>query len=220
MKPIYAIGSLVVFFVFGFYVSFFSREFAFEIADNSTGSASRSPAAIKRSYDFSGYEGSALHLAMKNRLLSGAKVIYENNDVGVEFGHFVVKALDGNKEFACQRYGQIVLQFQGEGMSIAGEPSIMEVQGACEISSDVNSIAAIWIPVSRIRGEPVSDGEFDFREGRPVKVTFSNVSDQWPNLWMLKSVKLVDPSGKNSEVTIDSQELKSIEPKPFLVEFR
>lgn len=197
----------------------YSTEFAFEIADNSS-SSSRSPAAIKKNYDFSGYEGSALHVAMKNRLLSGAKVVYDEKDVGVQFGHFVVKALNGDKEFACQRYGQIVLQFQGEGMAVSGEPSMMEVEGGCEISADINSIAAIWIPVSRIRGEPVADGEFDFRDGKPVKVTFSNVSDQWPNLWQLKAVKLVDPSGKNSDVVIDQQELKSMEPRPFLVEFR
>lgn len=182
-------------------------------------SSRRDPASIKRVYDFSQLEGSALNFAAKQRLLEGAKVIRDKNDVGVELGHFVIKGSDGQKVFACQHYSRVILSFQGEGMSVGGELPKMEVEGGCEISSDINSIAAVWIPVARILGEPVADGEFDFREGHPAKLKFANVSDQWPKLWQLKSLRLVDPSGANSDVSIEPPELKQILRKPFLVEF-
>ncbi len=181
--------------------------------------ASRDPAAIKKVYDFSQLNGSALNFAAKQRLIDGAKIIRESKDLGLELGHFVVKGQDGLKAFACQKYSKVVLHFEGDGTAVGGELPQMEVEGACEISRDINSIAAVWIPVSRILGEPVADGEFDFREGRPSKVKFANVSDQWPTVWQLKSVKLIDPSGANGEVFVDNQEMKSILRKPFLLEF-
>jgi len=131
----------------------------------------------------------------------------------------VIKGTDGQKEFACQQYSTVILQFEGEGVAIAGELPKMEVEGKCEISSDINSIAAVWIPVSKIIGEPVADGEFDFREGKPAKLKFSNVSDQWPKLWQLRSVKLIDPTGAHAEVAIQTPELHEILRKPFLVNF-
>ena len=151
--------------------------------------------------------------------MDGAKVVHDQKDLGVELGHFVIKGAEGQKEFACQRYSRVILQFEGEGVAVAGELPKMEIEGACEISPDINSIAAIWIPVSRILGEPVADGEFDFREGHPAKVKFANVSDQWPMLWQLRSLKLVDPSGAHGEVSVQYSELREILRKPFLVQF-
>lgn len=219
MKAFVAFFAIAIFFAFGFYASWYSKEFPMDAYYTIPAKSSRDPAAIKKVYDFSHLQGSALDFAAKQRLIEGAKVVHDRQDVGVELGHFVVKGNDGQKQFACQHYSRIVLQFQGEGVAVAGELPQMEVEGACEISPDINSIAAVWIPVSKILGEPVSDGEFDFREGKLARLKFTNVSDQWPKMWQLRSVRLVDPSGAHSEVTIQTSELKEILDKPFLVTF-
>ncbi|PIS10889.1 MAG: hypothetical protein COT73_06990 [Bdellovibrio sp. CG10_big_fil_rev_8_21_14_0_10_47_8] len=219
MKHFLGLCGLFLFFGFGLFISFSSSEFPMEISTVPTPRASRDPASIKKVYDFSSLGGSALDFATKQRLLEGARVVREKNDVGVELGHFVIRGSSGQKEFACQTYSQIVLSFEGEGVAVAGEHPSMEVEGACEISSDINRIAAVWIPVSRILGEPVADGEFDYREGHPAKLKFSNVSDQWPTLWQLKSVRLTDPSGKVADVIVQAQDLKELVGKPFLVNF-
>ncbi len=219
MKALYAIAIIGFFFVGGFFISRSSRPLPMQMASNEMPSPRRDPAAIKRVYDFSQLEGSALDFATKQRLLEGAKIIRDKTDVGVELGHFVIKDSGGQKVFACQHYSRVVLSFQGEGMAVGGELPKMEVEGNCEISPDINSIAAVWIPVSRILGEPVADGEFDFREGHPAKLKFANVSDQWPKTWQLKTVRLIDSTGKNSEVSIDSAELKKILHEPFLLQF-
>jgi hypothetical protein len=221
MKPVYksfatfAVGF--AFFVVGVLITVSSQKFTETIA--SQPSSSRDPAAIKRVYDFSGLEGSALNYATKQRLLDGFKVIHEEKDIGLELGHFVMKGKDGTKEFACQKYSKVVMTFAGEGSAQSGEMPTMEIEGTCEISPDINSIAAIWIPVARILGEPVADGEFDFREGRTSKLKFANVADQWPRIWQLRNLKLVDPTGENTEIFIEGKELRETIHRPLIIEF-
>lgn len=219
MKTLFTFFSIAVFFAAGFYAVWSSKEFPMDAYYTVQGKNSRDPAAIKKTYDFSHLQGSALDFAAKQRLVEGAKVIHDKQDIGVELGHFVIKGPEGRKQFACQHYSKVILHFQGEGVAVAGEQPQMEVEGNCEISPDINSIAAVWIPVSKILGEPVADGEFDFREGKPAKLKFTNVSDQWPKLWQLRSVRLVDPSGAYAEVSIQTAELNEILRKPFLVSF-
>jgi hypothetical protein len=220
MKALYPALALAGAFCLGIFMHWYSREFPREVSETViTKASTRDPAAIKKVYDFSHLEGSALDFAAKQRLLDGAKIIHDKKDIGVELGHFVIKGEDGQKVFACQRYSRVVLSFEGDGVAVSGDLPKMEVEGTCEISKDINSIAAVWIPVSRILGEPVADGEFDLREGHPAKLKFANVSDQWPRTWMLKSLKLIDPTGANGEVSVPTSELKQILKKPVILEF-
>jgi hypothetical protein len=219
MKQFITFFGIAFCFACGFLITWYSHEFPDQDSVTIVNKSSRDPAAIKKTYDFSHLEGSALNYAAKQRLLDGAKVIQEDKDLGVELGHFVIRGEDGQKAFACQRYSKVVLGFEGDGVAVGGELPQMEVEGNCEISSDINSIAAVWIPVSKIIGEPVADGEFDFREGHVAKLKFFNVSDQWPKTWMLRTVKLVDPTGTNGEVAIPVSELKAILKKPLILNF-
>jgi hypothetical protein len=148
-----------------------------------------------------------------------SKLGHSDKDIGLELGHFVMKGKDGAKEFACQKYSKVIMTFAGDGSAHSGELPSMEVEGACEISPDINSIAAIWIPVSRILGEPVADGEFDFREGRTSKLKFANVADEWPRIWQLRNLKLVDPTGANGDIFIEGKELRDTIRRPLIIEF-
>ncbi|MEZ0392467.1 MAG: hypothetical protein ACAH59_09640 [Pseudobdellovibrionaceae bacterium] len=219
MKPFFTFFGMACLFCIGFAISWFSKNFPTQASYTVITKVAREPSAIKKTYDFSHLEGSALNYAAKQRLLDGAAVIHDRKDIGIELGHFVIRGSDGQKVFACQRYSKIVMAFEGEGVATSGEPPHMEVEGTCEISDDINRIAAVWIPVSKIMGEPVGDSEFDFRENHPSKLKFANVSDQWPTLWQLKSLRLIDPTGENGEVAVPTSELKQILKKPFLVQF-
>jgi hypothetical protein len=218
MKTFVTCLGLVGFFAAGFLLSRSSKKFPVEIA-SWTNTSRRDPASIKRSYDFSELEGNALSYAAKQRLLDGAEVVSNDKGVGVELGHFVIRGQDGKKEFACQRYSKVVMTFAGDGVAVAGELPKMEVEGACDISSDINRISALYIPVQRIIGEPVADGEFEFRDGQPITLRFANVSDEWPKTWMLEGIKLVDPSGKYTELDVQPAEIRDILKKPLTVNF-
>lgn len=219
MKTLTTCLGLIAFFAAGFFLSHQSRVFPVEVANWTDNSSRRDPASIRKNYDFSQLEGSALSYAAKQRLLDGAEVVQNATGVGVELGHFVIRGQDGQKQFACQRYSTVVMTFEGEGSAVGGELPHMEVEGACDMSGDINRISALYIPVSRIIGEPVADGEFDFREGKQIKLRFANVSDQWPKTWQLRGIKLIDPSGKYSELDVQPEEVRDILKKPLTVTF-
>lgn len=218
MRSLVYVLVVFIFFCCGYYIVASSDNI--ESTPRVATTTSRDPAAIKKVYDFSNLDGSALDQASKQRLVSGAKLIQEAQDIGVELGHFVLRGPDGQKTFACQMYSKIVLVFEGDGMASAGEKPAMEVEGNCEISADINAISPLWIPVARILGEPVAEGDFDYRDGRPARVHFSNVREEWPRVWRLRSVRLSNAHQQGSEVTIEDQELQQYTHKPFIVTFK
>jgi hypothetical protein len=168
--------SLFVFFVSGFCISWFSKPFS-EERNAMVGRASRDP-AIRKVYDFSGLDGSALSQASKQRILSGFETFKQGSDVGIALGHFVLRGPNGQKQFACQRYSKVILSFEGEGMAVGGEKPTMQIEGPCNKDEDINRIAALMVPVSKIMSQPVADGEFDFHENQNLRVRFARVSDQ------------------------------------------
>lgn len=230
MRARYGIPAIFIFFGLGIYFSVLSPRFASERNGKdffaTRSGISRDPAAIRRNYDFSGLDGTALAKAQKMRLLSGVKVLKEKSGVGVELGHFVIRGEDGQKTFACQKYGKISMTFVGDGSASNGELPKMEVEGKCEMSADVNSISPLWIPVAKILGEPVADGEFNFHDEKPISVRFANVADQWPVTWQLQSVRLftsesqIEKGSEKQEVVIPTQELKQYAPGPVLVHWK
>ncbi len=185
---------------------------------NEVAKAGRDPAAIRKNYDFSELEGSALIAASKRRLLEEIKVFNEPESIGIELGHFVVKNEAGEKSFACQRYDQVVLTFEADGFAVNGERSKMEVYGPCEISADINRIAPIWIPVALLKKETPADGEIKYQDGQPVTLKFSHILNRWPNKWFLSSVRLVgDP--QQAEVNIGGREALTITQEPVSIQW-
>lgn len=180
--------------------------------------SARDPAAIRKVYDFSELDGSALTQASKQRLIAGFEVTREADEIGVRLGHFVVAGLDGSKVFACERYDRVVLTFEGEGVAVSGDKPSMEVEGNCEPDQDINRISPLWIPVARITASPVLDGDYQLENSRgPIRVKFDNVSDQWPPQWVLTKLTLRNAS--HEEVTVESQELRNMIERPIVLEF-
>lgn len=218
MKQFGSIALFMAVFVgIGWWMSYNSKEFPDQYVDTAF-SGSRDPAAIRKSYDFSDLDGVALSQASKQRLLAGTRILKESSQVGVELGHFVVKGPGGSKAFACDKYSKVILQFEGDGMAIAGDKPEMEVEGSCEVAADINRISPLWIPVAKIMGEPVAEGEFDFRDPNPIKVRFKNVAEQWPGAWALRSIRLAADNG-DIGVSIEGGELRRMIPKPMILEF-
>lgn len=180
--------------------------------------SARTPAAIRKVYDFSELDGRALNQASKQRLIAGFEVTREADEIGVRLGHFVVAGADGEKVFACDRFDRVVLTFEGEGVAVNGDKPRMDVEGPCEPDQDINRISPLWIPVARITAEPVHDGEQVYENrGHNLRVNFSNVADQWPPQWVLTSVRLKNAG--NEDVTIESAELRQMVDRPVVLEF-
>jgi hypothetical protein len=178
----------------------------------------RDPAAIGKVYDFSHLQGEDLNTAVKRRLLAGFEVLKENGDQGVTLGHFVFVDPQGEKKFACQEFNKVTLTFIADGVAVGGEAPEMQVEGACEFSSDITKINPLWIPVAKILNEKVGDGEFQYNQGKAITLRFSNMPEQWPHTWLLRSVELRKDNTAEA-VTIQSEELTKYVGHPTVLKF-
>lgn len=212
-----AIAGFGVFFIFGILIAQNSRHYTREQVAAGAKIA-RDPAAIRKVYDFSNLDGNALSNASKQRIISGFEARRNGDNIGISLGHFVVKGPNGEKQFACRKYNRVLLSFEGEGMAVGGEKPAMQIEGACQEAEDINQISPLNVPVARILDQPVGDAEFDFREGEPVRVRFSNVADQWPTTWALVSVKLMNDASE--EVSIERQEIRTLTERPVVLQFQ
>jgi hypothetical protein len=171
----------------------------------------REPAAIPRIYDYSHLEGEALQRASKDRLIGAAKIIHVGDAEGLELGHFVTKNKDGQNVGACEIYDKVEMTFFAGGMAVSGDSPTMTVSGPCVPADNINVISPLMIPYSKILNLPVKDQEINDSEesGSGVSVSFKNVSDSWPQLWILQTVKLTN-SSEFPEVTADEKDIRRV----------
>lgn len=178
----------------------------------------RDPAAIRQVFDFSNLTGTDLTDAMKKRILNGSTVVREQQSLGIELGHFAMAKITGEKVLACQEFNKVILRFEAEGIATGGERPVMEVEGACEFSPDMTKINAIFVPLDKILAEKPSDGEIQYREGKPVTLRFHGLTEEWPKRWLLTSVRLSN-AAEQKELLIDADEVAHILGRPFVLNF-
>jgi len=204
---------------FGLFVCMFFVGYGIMIHTSEWEPVNRDPAAVRQLYDFSNLSGSDLTHAMKKRLLSAATVIHQQQSLGVELGHFAMAKLTGEKTLACQEFEKVTLRFEAEGVATNGERPVMEVEGACEFSSDMTKINPVFIPVDRVLAEKPGDGEIQYRESKPVTLRFHGVNEEWPTRWLLTSVRLSNAADQK-ELLIDADEVSQIIGHPMMINFK
>ena len=183
----------------------------------------RNPAAIRRSFDFSHLEGSALQLASRRRLVTDAQVVLaESGMVGVELGHFLTRDDSGRQVFACEFYDRVSMRFEAEGVADGGEKPGMVVEGPCSVplAEDLNRMAPIYIPVARIMGMPAADSEaLTFPDIAGVQYKFSSVGTQWPRHWILQGIRLFNQHEPTRDISIGAAEMRKISSKAISIQF-
>ena len=177
----------------------------------------RSPAAIRRVFDFSHLDGSALRLASQKRLVTDARVILADSKVGLELGHFVTKAADGSRLFACEFYDRITLSFEAEGVAENGEKAILKVDGPCAMGDDLNRMAPIWLPTGRFAREKSTDMELTYAESEGVSFKFENMPTAWPHSWILTSIRVFNAEEAGREISISQREMREMSDHPIRV---
>lgn len=189
----------------------------------------RTPAAIRKDMDLSELDGAALVSASQKRLLSAARVILQDSEIGIELGHFVTRDLAGNKELACDFYSKVILRFEADGIAefdssdnFDGErfhKPRMEIEGPCRTADDITRIEPIWIPVDKILDERPGDIELSY--GGDVHFKFDSMTSEWPRRWILTSIRLFNESEPGRDINISSTEIREIrEKKAFVLNFK
>jgi hypothetical protein len=207
-----AIG-LSVFFTAGYFVSTFTakkHQVKLELA-----SSSRSPAAIRKEFDYSNIQGDDLDKKFQERLIAGAKASSDSGNIGIDLGNFVISE-GSEKIFACKKYSVVVIEFVGDGQAINSELPKMEVQGECVVNNDINYISGPKIPVQELLGTPVAEGDFTFGK---VKLKFTNVSDQWPKTWKVVSVRVFNLQNASEQIIVKEKQISELRQNPIIINF-
>jgi len=176
----------------------------------------RDPAAIRQVFDFSRLRGSALEIAVKERLISGLDIYKSEQGFGLSLGHFAFQKENGEKTLGCQHFSKVAVVFEAEGYAVSGNKTTLEIEGGCEYSSDLAKINPLVIPMARILSERPADGDFNFQEGTPVSLRFLNVPEAWPRKWVLIGVRI---EGEGQSISVDRNEVAQILGHPLMINF-
>ena len=198
----------------GMYSQFQSWDGVIYISNSQILEKNRNPAAIRKVFDFSQLEGSALKMRSQRRLIEEANITSEKGRVSIELGHFVTKGEGNRKIFACDFYERVNLTFKAEGMATSGEIPTLRVEGPCKVSADLNKISLISIPVARILNEKPSDMDLNYDQSS-VSFHFENMGHSWPKNWILKSVRLSRDNHPGEGIEVDEHEIKDISSIPI-----
>lgn len=193
----------------------------------------RNPAAIRQYYDFTNLRGTALEVALKERVISNIEVVKSDQDIGLRLGHFAFTNTDDQKKLGCQEYTQLTLEFESDDAAVNGEKSKMEIIGECQASRDTTMIEPVMIPTLKLLSEKPSDGDIQFMDQKPVAIHLENMPDDWPKKWNLVGVKFSNSQNFNRKelnskekgftstagLYINRLEVKQILGKPFVLSF-
>lgn len=119
----------------------------------------------------------------------------------------------------CKLYPEVEMQFQAEGVAVAGEAPVMKITSPCEIGQDPAEMASIQLPIEKILAEKPRNAEFVF-DGFSAKVSFTNSADEWPRQWTLKSVQFKDASGNYKSASFERKVAsENRSERPVVLEF-
>lgn len=207
--------------MFGFRAAVSSFDGVIYISQDSLSPMKRNPAAIRRDLDFSRLDGAELITASQKRLVTAARIVLEDQDMGVELGNFVTRGDDGSRQLACDFYDRIELSFEAEGLAESGDKPTMKVSGPCLTSRDITRVEPVWIPVVKILNERPSNMDVTFSDDdKEVNLSFAHMGAQWPQRWSLHSVRLFNDAEPGREVSISERELHDILQKPLVINWQ
>lgn len=211
------VATFMLFAAFGFYVSTTAWNGMIYVSDlQLKGRSSRVPAAIRKELDFSRMNGAELMMASQKRLLTAARVVMDQNAVGIEFGQFIIRSDEGQRQLACDFYDRVRVRLVADGIASSGEKPHMEVTAPCATSNDLARTEPVWIPteeVSALHG----DSEGTFETVNQTNYKLSNMPEQWPKKWAVAEVTLYRESEPGREVHVDQEDMREFKKKPIVI---
>jgi hypothetical protein len=181
------------------------------------GLSGRVPAAIHKELDFSRLDGAALLNASQKRLLTAAKVIMDHDGVGLEFGQFVIRTADGQRQLACDYYDRVTVKLVADGMAASGEKPEMIISAPCFTAADLTRTEPIRIPTRRIEAENPVDMDLNYPDVVGTSFQFRNMTSRWPKRWAVTGVKLYRESEPGREIQVDQNEIREHSKKSLIV---
>lgn len=212
------VATFMLFATFGFWISVSAWDGMVYVSDlKLKGLTGRVPAAIRKDLDFSRLNGAELMSASQKRLLTAARVITTSTNVGIEFGQFIIRSEEGQRQLACDFYDRVRVRLEADGMAVSGEKPAIEVNAPCATSSDLALTEPIWIPTEEILAGRAIDGEATFASVERTSFKFVNMTTQWPRRWAVTEVTLFRESDPGQIIHVDQSDMREFNRKPIIL---
>ncbi|MGZ3744060.1 MAG: hypothetical protein ACXWRE_06960 [Pseudobdellovibrionaceae bacterium] len=169
--------------------------------------------------DLSDLSGKDFQRAFKIALIQGLQVQKNSQVLGLSFGLFSVQSSNGAKVYACEKYPNIEITLNAEGIANSGNIPSMIIRGPCLVSDDGNKIQAFAIPLKdlpkNLRENPkwrVSLGN----RGDSFMISTQYLYNEWPTLWNVVQVKLYNDQ---ESLEMDGYEIISLLDQALTLDF-
>lgn len=127
--------------------------------------------------------------------------------------------LTGFSSGLCKTYSKIELEFQAEGIAVAGVSPTMKISAPCQAGQDPAEISLLEIPVEQLLKEKPKNADYSFA-GFNTKIEFANSADEWPRQWVLIKVQFYSSEGKNKLIQFGRSIASTSEnDRPVVLEF-
>ena len=174
----------------------------------------RAPAAVRSMSDYSAIDHMALNRTAQAQLMAYAQVLKDGGQLGLQLGHPILTTSDGGRSFGCQvadhsgAYDRIQLTFVGTGISEGGEAPKMVIDADCRSEKNLNQLETIWIPMDDVLRNASKDQTFDLGGENQIQLSFESMPSQWPENWVMWSVKFYKEEAPDEGYTLDASLLK------------
>ena len=197
----------------------------------------RSTASLKSNYDLTCLSGDELKKAIANRIVMGIKATRRDGFLGINVGHYTysdseadkktacVEAKDRSisstftllsKKMACEIYPKIHLKFLADGESSSGSKREMDVETPCTVSADLGRTETAWVPWKQLALETPFEGVSEYSKPSKVTIKTHNITDKWPDKWVLDQVEM---EGDTGIISVDSAQIRDVAGRPIIFEF-
>ncbi len=189
-------------------------------------------------YDLSCVNSRDRSQAIMSRLIRGLKIERRENFLGLQLGHFITfenesdrdqfcrdgedrtishAQVSPQKKMACELFPKIQIQFEADGESANGEKRSLEIEASCQITTNLNVTDTIWIPWGQLASETPFEGESKYSKPTPLSLKVRNVTEAWPQKWILSRISLLGP---RERLDLEQSKIEGIAKRPFVFEFR
>jgi hypothetical protein len=126
---------------------------------------------------------------------------------------------NGGREFGCQvldhsgAYDRLEMTFMGTGISEGGESPKMIVDANCRSQKDLNQLEPVWIPMDALMQNPAKNQTYDVGGESALRISLQSMPDQWPENWVLWSVRFYREDSPDEALVVDANMLKQARAK-------
>jgi hypothetical protein len=177
----------------------------------------RSPASIEQQnlFGFINHTDS-LQVTLHKDIVTSLQIAKNERNFQINVRNFLVKN-DLENMHLCEYFNSYTLTFEAEGIATSGERPTMVVSSPCEVSAKTNMPIPVVVPVTDIFKLKPNDTDVSFEVNPKASFSFRNISDMWPEYWVLSKVQFTNSEFSSRDVIIDRKEVYRLSRTPIVM---